>query len=641
MTATEDRLREALAAAAATVREDTLRPLTVPERRARRWPRLFAPVAAAAAVVLIVAVAAGIGRMPAPRPRSHAAIPAALNVRFGQIPTGVALDAANGTMYVSAWREGRSPSSLGGTVAMVNVATCNASDIRGCTRVSHVSRGARAPNGIALDERTHTLYVASDIPTSAVAVLNTATCNAVTTRGCTSNPPLVSTAPGVTGPATLAINPLTDTVYAIYARSNQLSVINGRTCNAADLSGCGRAVTTVPIGSPPGSAAGGQQSYSAVAVDPATNTVYIGTWSGDLLVIDGRTCDGADIRGCGKVLATVPVASAPSSIAVDQAAGTLYVTGAGPSLVSVISTRTCSARDVAGCAGRLITARGGVDPLAADEASHTLYLADGGENTVSMINAAACSATRVSGCGRLPASFPAGSGPQLLAADSGRHTLYVVGSATLSVISTAACNAVGTRGCPTRSPAGTVAPGAGRNPVYWCDSDLIAYESGEPAGPLIKGSARVASGAGWSLWAKRGIPDPYGIEQGGVVLNGRWYGLCGAPLSAGPGAGFELIDTGGHGVVYGFIQHPYRVAITLSSGGRRLPVSSVLLRGTTFFIARLPRPACSYRGMTLRARASAGPAWSGSSTVTFGSCVPGTLVSTSEGNSTWGPGAGN
>jgi hypothetical protein len=113
---------------------------------------------------------------------------------------------------------------------------------------------------------------------------------------------------------------------------------------------------------------------------------------------------------------------------------------------------------------------------------------------------------------------------------------------------------------------------------------------------------------------KNGIPDPYGIEQGGVVLNGSWYGLCGMPLSAGPDANFELIDTGGRGVVYGFIQHPYRVAVTLSSAGERLPLSSVLLHGTTFFIARLPRSACSYHAMTLRARESQGPAWSGSST---------------------------
>jgi hypothetical protein len=32
---------------------------------------------------------------------------------------------------------------------------------------------------------------------------------------------------------------------------------------------------------------------------------------------------------------------------------------------------------------------------------------------------------------------------------------------------------------------------------------------------------------------------------------------------------------------------------------------------------------------------------SGSSTVTFGSCLPGRLVSTRQGNGTWGPGAGH
>jgi hypothetical protein len=639
MTATEDRLREALAAAAGTVRDNALRPLTVPQRRGRRWPRLLAPLAAAAAVLLVVGVEVGIGRTPAPPPRSHAASPAVLNARFGQIPTGVALDAANGTMYVSAWHAGRSLSSVSGTLAMVNVATCNASDTRGCTHVSHVSRGARPPNDIALDERTHTLYIASDVPTTAVAVMDTATCNAMTTRGCTTNPPLISAAPGVTGPATLAINPRTNSVYAIYARSHQLSVIDGRICNATDLSGCGRAATTVPLG--------GQPSSRALAVDPATDTIYVGTYSGALLVIDGRTCNGTDVSGCGTVLATVPVAGPASGIAVDQATGTLYVTSPDPSLVTVISTSTCSARDVSGCAGHLTVTRGGVDPLepAGDQASHTLYLVDGGENTVSMINTIACNAARVTGCGQIPASFPAGSDQQLLTADPHSRTLYLVGANTLSVISTKTCNAAGTGGCPKQSPPGTVAPGAGRNPVYWCDSALIAYESGEPAAPLIKGSVRVASGsadgAGWSLWAKNGIPDPYGIEQGGVVLNGSWYGLCGMPLSAGPDANFELIDTGGRGVVYGFIQHPYRVAITLSSGGERLPLSSVLLHGTTFFIARLPRSACSYHTMTLRARESQGPAWSGHSTMTFGACVAGTLGSIRQGNSTWGPGAGH
>src|SRR5215470_10970566 len=126
MTATEDRLREALAAAASAVREDTLRPLTVPERGPRRWPRLLAPVAAAAAVLLIVGVEFGIGRMPTPPPRPHAGIPAVLNVPFGEFPSGVALDAAAGTMYVAARNQAK---GLVGTLAMVNVARCNASRI--------------------------------------------------------------------------------------------------------------------------------------------------------------------------------------------------------------------------------------------------------------------------------------------------------------------------------------------------------------------------------------------------------------------------------------------------------------------------------------------------------------------------------
>ena len=130
MTATEDRLREALAAAAGTVRENTLRPLTVPERRGRRWPRLLAPLAAAAAVLLIVGVEVGIGRTPAPPPRSRAAVPAVLNVRLAD-PTGIAPDAANGTICLS-WHEGRAWwHGQRGQPQCV--------DIRGCTHVSHVS----------------------------------------------------------------------------------------------------------------------------------------------------------------------------------------------------------------------------------------------------------------------------------------------------------------------------------------------------------------------------------------------------------------------------------------------------------------------------------------------------------------------
>ncbi len=74
MTRTEDRLADALGAAARTVREDTLRPLAVPEPGGRRregrqgWWGLrgsgwLAPVAAAVAVALVVGLAVLVGRV--------------------------------------------------------------------------------------------------------------------------------------------------------------------------------------------------------------------------------------------------------------------------------------------------------------------------------------------------------------------------------------------------------------------------------------------------------------------------------------------------------------------------------------------------------------------------------------------------
>jgi hypothetical protein len=59
MTRTEDRLADALAATARGVREDTLRPLIVPEPR-RRPPAWLAPVAAAVGVTLVVALAVAV-----------------------------------------------------------------------------------------------------------------------------------------------------------------------------------------------------------------------------------------------------------------------------------------------------------------------------------------------------------------------------------------------------------------------------------------------------------------------------------------------------------------------------------------------------------------------------------------------------
>ena len=92
MTSTEERLRDALGAAAARVRDDRLRPLPAPETRPRR-PALrrhmgwLGPAAAAISVLLIVALAltlTGPSHKPTP-PVSYPALPAGFPKYFAQI----------------------------------------------------------------------------------------------------------------------------------------------------------------------------------------------------------------------------------------------------------------------------------------------------------------------------------------------------------------------------------------------------------------------------------------------------------------------------------------------------------------------------------------------------------------------------
>jgi dipeptidyl aminopeptidase/acylaminoacyl peptidase len=83
MTRTEERLADALDAAARALREDALRPLLAPGRRHHR-PALAAPLAAAAALLLVVGVGVAVAKLAAPgRPPSTAPGPPPYYVEAG------------------------------------------------------------------------------------------------------------------------------------------------------------------------------------------------------------------------------------------------------------------------------------------------------------------------------------------------------------------------------------------------------------------------------------------------------------------------------------------------------------------------------------------------------------------------------
>jgi hypothetical protein len=165
----------------------------------------------------------------------------------------------------------------------------------------------------------------------------------------------------------VAVNPATDTVY-VGLRNNTVEVVNGRTY----------AITaTIQLSSPP----------RHLAVDPASNSVFVSDFGQSVSVIDGRL---------NRVVRTIDVPSA-DGIAFDQSAGLLYAASPGDHTLLVIDAQ----RGVITASIPL-----GTFPsyLALDPATRTVWVAndssrywppDGTEGTVTVVDGATNTVTAV------------------------------------------------------------------------------------------------------------------------------------------------------------------------------------------------------------------------------------------------------
>jgi DNA-binding beta-propeller fold protein YncE len=320
-------------------------------------------------------------------------------------------DQATNTIYAS--------STTAPDIDVLNALTCQAGQLSGCAPVAEIPIGApRAAVG-AIDDVTHTLYASAG---SSVSVINTATCNAATTTGCSAQPPTI---PIGTGAGIPALNPTTQTLYVAFGKTGStVAAINTGTCNAQTTSGCAAARGVVDVG------AGTNQ----IAVSAATNTVYApgagGDHSGDTVaVINGETCDAANLAGCGQPAASVKVGVGPDGVAVDDLAHTIYVAnnadGDAPGTVSVINEATCNGADTTSCTPIAAVAVGRSPRLAAvDTTSDHIYVTNYSSATVSIIDAATCNAANTTGCSRPAAAQAVGSLPFGLAVDDDTNTVY-------------------------------------------------------------------------------------------------------------------------------------------------------------------------------------------------------------------------
>jgi len=189
-----------------------------------------------------------------------------------QLPTGsadlIAIDEAANTAYLLGYE--------GGTLTIVE----------GAGHAMRKRETGKHAWGMALNEATHTLYVA-----------RMGTGNVIALRGETS-----SILPAGQTPCAVAVNAPRNVVYVANYADSSVSVLNGET---------GRSVATIPVGEHP----------QALAVDEERNLVYVvNTGGNSVTVLDGER---------NRAVATMVAGKAPYALAVQPGSSRVYVANEG------------------------------------------------------------------------------------------------------------------------------------------------------------------------------------------------------------------------------------------------------------------------------------------------------------------------
>jgi DNA-binding beta-propeller fold protein YncE len=408
-------------------------------------------------------------------------------------PNLVALDPATHTIYVANGYSDDTPNGVGDTVSVIDSRHCNTRDVSACAGpwpTITVGDGTPTddPSGIAIDERTHTVYV-SNAGANTVSVFNGATCNAEVTFGCAQ---FAANVPVGTSPVALYADPANHTVYVPNPGDTTVSMIDSATCNANDFAGCPVNPASVPaVDVAPA-------SPNNVDVDPATHTVYVTTFGAALVdngwaVFDANTCNAAVQTGCGELGRLQGAASGPGDAQVDTANDTLY-TANFDNTVSAFDLSHCRATELAGCAAQT---PGTVTPwpnpgfnendvwVALDPALHTVYAVYARDDVLVAVDTDVCNGTHLSACARLtnPPTIHTGALPEMVALDGATQTLYVANffDSDISVIDATRCNAQVTAGCRRRPPAVSISQPGG-----------IAYDAATKTTYVTTGTNAVA-----------------------------------------------------------------------------------------------------------------------------------------------------
>jgi YVTN family beta-propeller protein len=301
-------------------------------------------------------------------------------VTAGTDPIGIAVNGKTNTVYVA---------NASGTVAVVNGRTCDAANMSRCHVQPAAVRVGANPQFLAVDQRTNTIYVANS-SANTVSVIDGSTRR------------VRATVPVGPLPFTLAVNEATSSVYVTDLGAATISVIDARACNATNVSGCGHKPIIVNVGQTPG----------GIAVNTRTDTIYVtGEFSNDVSVINGKTCNARATSGCRQKPVHVLAGAGARGIAVNELTNTVYVANTAANTVSVINGATCNATVHTGCGQQAAVALVGISPrrVAVDPVTNTIYVTNAGSNSVTMLDGRTCSGVVHTGCG--PAVAPSPKAP--------------------------------------------------------------------------------------------------------------------------------------------------------------------------------------------------------------------------------------
>jgi YVTN family beta-propeller protein len=340
--------------------------------------------------------------------KSQGCTPFAPATAVGGGAEGVALNPATKTVYVANWNDG--------DVSVIDASACNIRHLSGCGQSWPTIPVGSNPFGVAIDRATNTIYV-TNFGSNTVSVIDGSTCNADVHTGCSQTP--VQVAVGA-GPERLAVDQATNTVYVPNLLENTVSVIDSSTCNAQTSAGCSQTLPTMHVS--------GTSHPIAVAVNDKTHTVYTSNANPrSVSVFDGATCNGTVTTGCGQTPATVPVGHGPNTVAVDESTNTIYVPALVEGYISVIDGSVCDAENTSGCGQTAPTVDVGGQPwvVALDSANHTLYVSSITDSDVNELNTASCYRGHTQSCHAAVIPFRMGGTTGAFALDDSSGTGYV------------------------------------------------------------------------------------------------------------------------------------------------------------------------------------------------------------------------